>query len=268
MLSPRLAAGDHRGEEDPGCQKRGRHPEDRELHVPGANQVVRQHLRQVYAKEAREVRPVVLRGRPDERLEQKQRGHHQKEPPAGPLGGRQRYVAGRAEREGGLLASVPAEEVPPPEGREKETYTTEQRDQGQHTPHHHVGGRLVTNEPLWRPVVSVRVVLPGPQGRCRPGGPGEVGGELPNLLRIAYGLRPETVAGRRLAEELSVVLPEFLEGRRLWRRVREGLGLRVVAVLFEGVYGTRRRPVGALTTVALTDGEGGAPQVVGGVVGA
>ena len=39
-LAARLAPGDHRREEDAGRDERGRDPEDRQLHVPGAHQVV------------------------------------------------------------------------------------------------------------------------------------------------------------------------------------------------------------------------------------
>ena len=46
-----LAAGDHRREEDPGGEERGRDQEDRELQVPGAGEVEGQDLRQVDAEE-------------------------------------------------------------------------------------------------------------------------------------------------------------------------------------------------------------------------
>ena len=52
LLTARLAPGDHRGQEDAGGEERGRHPEDRELDVPGARQVVREQLRQIDAEEA------------------------------------------------------------------------------------------------------------------------------------------------------------------------------------------------------------------------
>ena len=55
-LVPGLAPGDHRRQEDPGGDERGRHPEQRELDVPGAHQVVGEDLRQVEAEEARRSR--------------------------------------------------------------------------------------------------------------------------------------------------------------------------------------------------------------------
>ena len=77
-----LAPGDHRREEDARRDERGRDPEDRELDVPGAHQVVREDRGEVEAEEAAELRPVVLRGGPDERLDQEQRRHHEEEPRA------------------------------------------------------------------------------------------------------------------------------------------------------------------------------------------
>ena len=112
-LVPGLAPGDHRRQEDPGGDERRRDPEQRELHVPGAHQVVREDLREVEAEEARELRPVVLRGGADERLDQEQRRHHEEEPRARALRRRQRDVARRAERQRGLLAPVPARAAGP-----------------------------------------------------------------------------------------------------------------------------------------------------------
>ena len=48
----RLPPRDHRREEDPGRDERGRDPEDRELHVPGAHEVVREDAREVEPEEA------------------------------------------------------------------------------------------------------------------------------------------------------------------------------------------------------------------------
>ena len=80
-----LVAGDHRGEEDAGRQERGDDPEDRELHVPGAHDVVRQEPVGVDAEEAADLGPVVLAGHADQRLDQEQCGHGQEEPGGGLL---------------------------------------------------------------------------------------------------------------------------------------------------------------------------------------
>ena len=100
-LMLRLAPGDHRGQEDPRRDERGGDPEERELDVPGAHEVVGEDLRQVEAEEAVDLRPVVLRGRPDEGLNQEQGGHHEEEPGRGPLRRSQRHLA----RAGGTRAS-------------------------------------------------------------------------------------------------------------------------------------------------------------------
>jgi hypothetical protein len=60
VLVARLAPRDHRRQEDARSDERGRDPEDRQLHVPGAHQVVREPAREVEAEEAVDVRAVVL----------------------------------------------------------------------------------------------------------------------------------------------------------------------------------------------------------------
>src|SRR5215208_7060147 len=60
--------------------------------------------------------------------------------------------------------------------------------------------------------------------------------------------------------------PELLEGCSLRRGELEGSRPRIVAVLLEVRDGLHRRPVGALSPVALAHEEGGSPQVVGGEV--
>ena len=130
----RLAPGDHRREEDPGGDERRRDPEDRELDVPGAHQVVREDLGEVEAEEAGELGAVVLRwprrpasgaGTAPAITKKNQRRRA--------LRRRQRDVAGRAERERRLLAPVPAETQPQrPKTREQEPDAAEQRDQREH----------------------------------------------------------------------------------------------------------------------------------------
>ena len=201
-LVARLAPRDHRRQEDPGGDERRRDPEQRELHVPGAHQVVGEDLREVDPEEARQLRPVVLGGGADERLDQEQRGHHEEEPRARPLGRRQGHVAGRAERQRGLLAPVPAEPpAPAPESREQQADPAEQRDQREDAPHDDVRRRLVLDARLRRPVVRVGVVLAGPLGGARPGRPAEERRQLRELGAIRDRLRPQAVLRRRLGEE-------------------------------------------------------------------
>src|SRR5918995_134546 len=265
-LPSRLSSGDHGHEEDAGGEERGRHPEDGELHVPGAHEVVRQPLRQIEAEEARQIRPVVLRGRPHERLHEEQRCHDEEEPGASPLRGRQRHVPRRPERERRLFAPVPAEEVPPPEGGEEQPDAAEKRDQGEYAPHHDVGRRLVLHETLWRPVGGVGVVEARPERRSGPRRPCEVRGELPYLLVVRDRLGPQPEPGARLAEVPPVVSRELLVGRRLRRRELEGARLGVVAVLLEVLHRARRGRVRLLTPIALAYGESRAAQVVRGEV--
>src|SRR5215208_6824221 len=60
--------------------------------------------------------------------------------------------------------------------------------------------------------------------------------------------------------------PELLEGCSLRRGELEGSRPRIVAVLLEVRDGLHRRPVGALSPIALAHEEGGSPQVVSGEV--
>jgi hypothetical protein len=172
-LPLRLAPGDHRSQEDAGRHERRRDPEDRELHVPGAHQVEGQELREVDAEKARELGAVVLRSGAHQHLDHEQRSHHEEEPGAGALGRRERHVARRAEAERSLLATVPAEDVPAPEYREEQPDPAEQRDQRQHRPDDDVRRGLVLDARLGRPVVRVRVVVPGTLCGARPGRPAE-----------------------------------------------------------------------------------------------
>ncbi len=72
VLALRLALGDHRRQEDPGGQERRRDEEDRELHVPGAHEVVREPGGEVDAEEARQHRPGSA-GRPRRRASGRRR---------------------------------------------------------------------------------------------------------------------------------------------------------------------------------------------------
>ena len=216
-LAARLAPGDHRREEDAGRDERGGDPEDRELHVPGAHQVEGQKLGQVDPEETGQLGAIVLRGGADERLDHEQSRHHEEEPRAGPLRRRERHIARGAEAQRGLLASVPAEDVPAPKGGEQQPDAAQQRNQRQHRPDDHVRRRLVVHPRLRRPVVGVRVVVTGPlggTGPCRPAEERRQRGEVP---AIGDRVRPQPVLGGGLGEEARVVDHE--------PAVRLGLGL-------------------------------------------
>src|SRR5262245_3888078 len=121
----RLSAGDHRCEEDSCGQKRRRHPENRELNMPGAHQVEWKNDGQIDAEEVREFCSVMFRGATHQRLYQKQHGHHRKETGAGALAWRQSHLTRRAKREGLLLAPMPTQEIPSAECCEQEPDATQ-----------------------------------------------------------------------------------------------------------------------------------------------
>ena len=261
-----LAPGDHRREEDAGRDERRRDPEQRELDVPGAHQVVGEDAREVEAEEAADVGPVVLARRPDERLDQEQRRHHEEEPGAGALRRREGDIAGRAERQRRLLAPVPAEEAPAAEDAEQDPDPAEQRDQREDAPDDHVGGRLVVDARLGRPVVGVGVVVARPLGRGRPRRPAEERGQLPQLVAVGDRVRPQPVLRRRVGEEARVVPDQPPVGLGLRGRERERAGALVVAVGAELGDRAARRAVGAGAAVPADHEVRGAAQVVGGVV--
>jgi hypothetical protein len=197
-LMARLAAGDHRRQEDPCRHERRRDPEDRQLDVPGPHEVVREDLREVEAEEVGDLRPVVLRGRPHDRLDQEQRRHHEEEPRRRPLCGRERHVSRRAEAERRLLAAMPAQAAPPaPERAKQQPHAAQERDERQHRPHDDVRRRRVVHARLGRPVVRVGVVVARPVRRRRPRRPREEGRQLPQLGAVVIALprRPWSVFG-------------------------------------------------------------------------
>jgi hypothetical protein len=107
-----------------------------------------------------------------------------------------------------------------------------------------------------------------PLGRGRPGGPGEVGGQLPDVTGIRDRLSPEAVRVALLPEEARVALNQALERKCLRLRQLERLRLLRVTVGAEVVDRLRARPVGALAAVSVANDERCPVQVVGGEVGA
>ena len=168
-LVPRLAAGDHRRQEDPGGDERGRHPEQRQLHVPGAHQVVREQLREVDAEEARRSRrgsaavaaPTNVWIRNSAAITKK---NHAVARWAGVS------ATSPGERNESVACSRPCQprKRPRAEDAEQQADPAEQGDQRQHAPDHHVRGRLVVDARLRRPVVRVGVVVARSVRRRRP----------------------------------------------------------------------------------------------------
>ncbi len=266
-LVARLAAGDHRRQEDPGRYERRRDPEDRELDMPGPHEVVREHRREVEAEEVGDLRAVVLRRRAGDRLQQEERRHDEEEPRRRPLRRRQRDVARLAEAERRLLAAVPPQaRAPPPERREQQAHPGQQRDQRHHRPHDDVRRRLVVDTRLGRPVIRVRVVVARPLGRRGPRRPGEERGQPPQLHRVRDRLRAQAVVACRVREVPAVVPHERLERGRPLRADRERPGPLVVAIGAEVLDRPAGRRVRARSAVCAPDDVRRAPQVVGGEV--
>ena len=167
-----------------------------------------------------------------------------------------------------MLAALPAEEVPAPEGCEQESDPAEQRDQRDHAPEHNVGRRAVVDQLLRRPVVGVGVVVAGPAGRGSPGRPAEEGGQLVGLLGVIDRIRPQPLLRRRIGEVVEVVSIELGESAGLCARVLERVGFGVVAVRLKVRDRLLARPIGARAGVLVLDGERRPMEVVGGVVGA
>src|SRR5262245_65082491 len=102
----RLSTGYHRREEYSRRQKGRRHPENRQLNMPGAHQVEWKNDGQIDAEEVREFCSVMFRGATHQRLYQKQHGHHRKETGAGALAWRQSHLKRREKRVGMMLAAM------------------------------------------------------------------------------------------------------------------------------------------------------------------
>ncbi len=266
-LMPRLTARDHRRQEDAGGDERRRDPEQRKLDVPGAHEVVREPLREIDPEEVVDLRAVVLRRRADQRLQQEQRGHHEEEPRARALRRRERDVAGRPERQRRLLAPVPAEPpAPAAERAEQQADAAQQRDQRQHGPHEHIGRRRVVDARLRRPVVRIRVVVPGTVRRRRPRRPGEERRQLPQPHGIGDRVRAQPVHGPRIREEAAVVRHERPVRGRLRGGEAQPPGALVVAVGTEVGDRLARGVAGCRPAVRPDRKVGRTAQVVGGEV--
>ncbi len=234
--------------------------------MPGAHQVEGQELGEVDPEEVVQLGPVVLRRGADQHLDHEQRGHHEEEPGAGALSGGEGHVARLAEAQRGLFAAVPAEDVPAAEGGEQQPDAAQQRDQREHRPDDHIGGGLVVHARLGRPVVGVRVVVPGPLGRARPGRPPEEGGQSGEVRAICDRVGAQPVLGRGIREEARVVRHEPAVGLGLGLGELENAGPLVVAVGAEVLDRASSGAVGALASVAARHVVGSPAQVVGGVV--
>ena len=190
-LAARFAAGDHRHEKNARRQIRRGDPENRQLQMPGAGDVERQHARQIEAEKVGKFRAIMFPGAAQKRLHQKQQRHDEEEPGARALRRRQHHFIRRTERNALLLAPVPAEKIPPAKGGQQQTNAAEQRDQRKHAPKHGVRRGMIADERFGRPVVRVGIIFVRSQGGTRPGRPTEKGRELPDLFRVGDGIGPQ-----------------------------------------------------------------------------
>ena len=205
----------------PAARNDRRDEEDRQLHVPGARQVVGEHLGEVDAEEAvRARRGSAGDAAPTRVWSRNSAATTRKNQARGAL--RRASAPRRRARGSDSVACsrpVPAEDAPAAEGREQDPDAAEQRDQREHGPDDHVGGGRVADQRLGRPVVRVRVVLARPLARRRPGRPGEERRQLVDLRRgSVIALGPQPVAGRSGRRRSAGSALELLEGARLLRR--------------------------------------------------
>ena len=163
-MSARFAAGDHRHQKNTRGQKRRGDPENRQLQMPGAGDVERQHASQIEAKKVGKFRAIVFPGAAQKRLHQKQQRHDQKKSRARALCRCEHHFIRRPKRNALFLAAMPAEKIPPAKGGQQQANAAEQRDQGEHTPKHGFRRGVIANERFRRPVVRVGIIFVRPQG--------------------------------------------------------------------------------------------------------
>ena len=160
-------------------------PEDGQLQMPGARQIVGQVPGQVEAVEAAGLHPVMGQHAAQGRLPQEEQGDHCKVQGQGLLAGREGPLLEGA-REAGCFpfAPGPAQVVELPKDEEDQTQAAQQRHQTEATPEEGRAGGRVAHQGLIGPVVGVGITSARPQGHGRPGGPGEVGVQRLELLVV------------------------------------------------------------------------------------
>ena len=197
-------------EEETTRDPRGGDPENGELEMPGAKQVVRQP--------AREIETVEAPGRRDNALARHRRASaaeehdHDREVEPHRLLARRRLPTDQPAVlcMAGSFVPFPPEIVELAECKQDRAEATEQCDQAERAPEVGRRGRDVADQRLVRPVVGVRVVLAGTVGDGRPGCPRKISGERVELGAVPYVTRWQTGGGGFTAE---IVAPLLLLGR-------------------------------------------------------
>ncbi len=272
-------AHERRQEETPAHPGRG-DPEDRQLEVPGPREVVRQDACEVEAVEAPGFDAVVRQGAAQGRLAQEQQRHHREEEAHGLLAGREGPgVEPPLFRVPPARLAAPAQVVELPEDEEDEAQAAQQRDEAHGAPQVGGGRGGVAHQGLVGPAVGVGVGLPRARRHRGPGGPGEVGREVPQLTFVLDELRGQAHGGL-VAGEVGLPLRNLgAVGRRLHIREAQGVRPRVIAVLLglRGQQGTDLQglPLAKILESPAIPGLGQdittnlrlAVEVLGGVVG-
>ena len=184
----RLAAGDHRRDEDAHRQEAGGDEEQGQLQVPGPREVVGEPIAEVEAVEAARLDVVVGVGAAQESLQQEQPGDHQEIPGRGPLRRRQAdfFRRAKAKIHAGLflLDAMPAQQIVAPDHEQHQAAAAQQADQAEHAPEERLGRGLVSGQRLGRPIVGVGIVRARALRRRHPRRPGKIRGQPVNLVRI------------------------------------------------------------------------------------
>ena len=220
--------GDHRGDENAHREKAGDDEEQGQLHVPGAGQVVGKPLGDARCRKPRRLR----RGS----------GHSRRPAVPGPETAPPRPGSTRRSFVGnGVRTTVPGSlritlcprsagslcqpsQAYRPKRKKTAPGSAEQGHQTQSAPQDGLPVGRLAGQRLFGPVVRVRVVLAGPRRRTDPGGPGEIAGQVPHLLRIP-NVRPlQPLLLVRRPEPTVVVVRQNPPGMDLSRRVRDRVG--------------------------------------------
>ncbi len=156
LLVSGLRAADPRRQEKAAAHPGRRDPEDGELQVPGARQVVGQPTGDVEPVKGSRLHPIVGEHASQERLRQEQESHDCEVPSRGPLAGRElRSKRSRVHNMGAAALSLPAQIVELADDEEDQSQPRQEGDEAQGAPDVGLGGRPVSRDGLVRPVVGV-----------------------------------------------------------------------------------------------------------------
>ena len=225
----------HQGrQEEPPGHPGGGDPEDGQLQVPGARQVVGQDGGQIEAIEGARFHTVVGQRAAQGRLDQEEDGDHG-EVEAERLLARREHPFLEAARRGLFPArsAAPAQVVELPEDEEDQSQTAQQGHQAEGAPEVGGSGGAVAHQGLEGPVVRVGIVGTRTLRHGRPGGPGEVGIQALQLSLVVDVIGGQARRGFR-SREVVLPFPRLGSiGGGLSLREGEDISTLVVAVLLQ-----------------------------------